>query len=92
MKDLDEMLGGGIYRGSTTLVTGAPGTTKTTFASGVAASASLRGEKVLYICFDEAPEEIVRNMKSVNIHLTDAVKNHTLHMGKRSFHAVIDSQ
>ncbi|MEQ9394052.1 circadian clock protein KaiC [Haliea sp.] len=80
MADLDEMLGGGIFRGSTTLVTGAPGTTKTTFASGVAASASQRGEKVLYICFDEAPEEIVRNMKSVNIHLADAVKNHTLHM------------
>lgn len=78
--DLDEMLGGGIFRGSTTLLTGSPGTTKTTLASSIAATACQRNEKVLFICFDESPEEIVRNMTSVNIDLEEAVKTGKLQM------------
>lgn len=66
---LDNMLGAGIFRGSTTLLTGAPGTSKTTLSGKFAEAACQRGERTLYICLDESPHEIVRNLKSVNIDL-----------------------
>lgn len=72
---LDSMLEGGLLRGSATLVTGAPGTSKTTLAGKFAEAACKRGERALYICFDEAGKEIVRNLRSVNIHLGPFVKN-----------------
>jgi circadian clock protein KaiC len=40
---LDQMLGGGLFRGSSTLITGAPGTSKTTLAGLFAESACRRG-------------------------------------------------
>jgi circadian clock protein KaiC len=66
---LDNMLGAGIFRGSTTLLTGAPGTSKTTLSGKFAEAACQRGERTLYICLDESPHEIARNLKSVNIDL-----------------------
>jgi len=64
---LDHMLGAGIFRGSTTLLTGAPGTSKTTLSGRFAEAACQRGERTLYICLDESPHEIVRNLASVSI-------------------------
>lgn len=64
---LDEMLDGGYYRGSNVLLTGAPGTAKSTLAGAFAAAACRRGERVLYVSFDEAAPEIVRNLASVNV-------------------------
>jgi len=66
---LDEVLGGGLYRGATTLISGAPGTAKTTLAASMAAAAAGRGERVLYLSFDELGDRIVRNMESVGISL-----------------------
>jgi circadian clock protein KaiC len=66
---LDRMLHGGYYRGTSTVVTGASGTAKTTLAGAFAEAACGRGETALYICFDEGGEEIVRNLRSVGIDL-----------------------
>ncbi len=66
---LDTMLGGGLLRASATLVTGAPGTAKTTLAGRIAEAACRRGERVLYVGFDESGEEIERNLESVGIRL-----------------------
>lgn len=77
---LDEMLGGGLYRGSGTLITGAPGTSKTTLAGKFAESACLRGERTLFVSFDEAPEPIARNLASVGIRLKPHVKSGLLRM------------
>lgn len=66
---LDEMLTGGYYRGSSVLVTGAPGTAKTTLAGSFVQAACARGEKALYVSFDEAADQIVRNLSSVAIDL-----------------------
>jgi circadian clock protein KaiC len=62
---LDTMLDGGYYRGSGVLISGAPGTAKTTLAGAFARAACERGERVLYVSFDEAASQIVRNMRSV---------------------------
>jgi circadian clock protein KaiC len=71
---LDVMLGGGIFRGSSTLITGAPGTAKTTLAAKFAESACRRGERTLYVSFDEGQATMVRNLTSVGIHLEKFLK------------------
>jgi circadian clock protein KaiC len=66
---LDRMLGGGIIRTTTTIITGEPGTAKTTLAGAFCEAANRRGERTLYVAFDESAEEIVRNVRSVGIDL-----------------------
>ncbi|MGZ4550386.1 MAG: circadian clock protein KaiC [Blastococcus sp.] len=67
--DLDDMLGGGVYGGSTVLVSGSAGTGKTTLAAQAVEAACARGEKALFVSFEESPAQIVRNMRSVGIDL-----------------------
>ena len=64
---LDAMMSGGYHRGSAVLISGAPGTAKSTLAAAFAAASSARGERTLYVSFDEPAEQIVRNMRSVGI-------------------------
>ncbi len=67
---LDEMLGiGGYYRGSSVLISGLAGTGKSTFASSFVDAACARGERALYFAFEESPDQVVRNMRSVGIDL-----------------------
>ena len=77
---LDQMLGGGLFRGSSTLITGAPGTSKTTLAGLFAESACRRGERTLFVSFDEGGERVRRNLKSVGIQLDPHVKSGMLQM------------
>jgi circadian clock protein KaiC len=77
---LDEMLYGGILRGSTTMITGNPGTAKTTLSGAFAEAAARRGDRTVYVAFDESAEEIVQNLTSVNIHLQEHIDNGTLRM------------
>ncbi len=68
--DLDAMLGiGGFYRGSSVLISGLAGTGKSTFAAAFVACACDRGERCLYFAFEESPDQVVRNMRSVGIDL-----------------------
>jgi circadian clock protein KaiC len=67
---LDTMLGGkGFYRGSSILISGTAGTGKSTLASHFANATCQRGERCLYFAFEESPNQIVRNMKSVGVDL-----------------------
>ena len=67
---LDTMLGGkGYYRGSSILVTGTPGTGKTSVAATFVDAACRRGESCLYFAFEESREQIFRNMRSIGIDL-----------------------
>jgi circadian clock protein KaiC len=77
---LDTMLGGGLFRGSSTLITGVPGTSKTTLAGKFAEAACKRGERTLFVSFDEGPEPIQRNLQSVGIQLKPHVKSGLLRM------------
>ena len=77
---LDAMLGGGVFRGSNTLITGAPGTSKTTLAGKFAESACRRGERTLFVSFDEGGERIQRNLTSVGIQLQAYVKSGLLRL------------
>ena len=67
---LDKMLEGkGYYRGSTVLVSGTAGVGKTSVAAHFAEAACKRGERVLYFCFEESPNQFMRNMLSIGINL-----------------------
>jgi len=67
---LDDMLGGqGFYRGSSILVSGTAGTGKTSLCGHMADAACRRGEKVLYLSFEESSKQIVRNLGSIGIDL-----------------------
>ena len=67
---LDAMLGiGGYFRGSSVLISGLAGTGKSTFAAAFAAAACDRGERCLYFAFEESPDQVIRNMRSVGIDL-----------------------
>jgi circadian clock protein KaiC len=80
---LDEMLGGaGFYRGSTVLVSGSAGTGKTSVAAQFVSAACARGERCLYVLFEESPRQLIRNMASVGIDLQRAYEQ-----GLLQFHA-----
>ena len=67
---LDEMLGGdGFYRGSSILVSGTAGTGKSSIAASFLEAACARGEKSLYFAFEESPDQIMRNMRSIGVDL-----------------------
>jgi circadian clock protein KaiC len=63
------MLGGGYHRGDHVLVSGAPGSAKSTLCALFAAASCERGDRTLYVSFDEGANQIVRNGRSVGIEL-----------------------
>ncbi|RYF28823.1 MAG: hypothetical protein EOO23_07290 [Comamonadaceae bacterium] len=77
---LDVMFKGGYYRGSSILVTGAPGTAKSTLSGAFAEAACVRGEPTLFVSFDSDSLEIVRNLSSVGIKLGRFQKSGLLQM------------
>lgn len=70
---LDAVLGGGFRQGSSILIAGSTGTGKTTIANIFVKAACDRGEKVLYLGFEESEEAMVGNMLSPGIDLQPAI-------------------
>jgi circadian clock protein KaiC len=67
---LDAMLGGsGYYRGSTILVSGTAGSGKSSLCAHFADATCQRGERVLYISYEESPQQIERNMGVIGLDL-----------------------
>jgi circadian clock protein KaiC len=62
------------------LITGFPGTAKTTLSGSFAEAACLRGEKTMFVSFDSDGSEVVRNLSSVGIRLDRFVKSGLLQM------------
>ena len=60
-KELDEMCGGGFFRDSVTLVSGATGTGKTLTVSQFLQGGAAAGEKCLLLAFEESRDQLVRN-------------------------------
>jgi circadian clock protein KaiC len=68
---LDAMLSaGGYYRGSSVLISGGSGTGKTIMSAHFASAVCSRGERCLYFAFEEGPDQIMRNVRSVGVDLT----------------------
>ena len=77
---LDTMLGGGYYRGANVLITGFPGTAKTTLSGAFAEAACRRGERTMFVSFDSDGTEVIRNLASVGIRLDRYKKSGRLRM------------
>ncbi|WP_336515058.1 circadian clock protein KaiC [Pollutibacter soli] len=68
--ELDEMLGGkGFYKGSSILVSGTAGTGKTSIVATTVNAACNRNERCLFFAFEESPQQIIRNMRSIGLDL-----------------------
>jgi circadian clock protein KaiC len=85
---LDTMLGGrGFYRGSSILLSGTAGTGKTSLSATFAAATCRRGERCLYLSFEESPSQIMRNMATLGINLQQWLKKGLLQFQTvRPFH------
>jgi circadian clock protein KaiC len=78
---LDAMLGGdGFYRGSSILISGTAGTGKTSLAAHFAHATCARGERCLYLAFEESPAQLVRNMRSIGVDIEPWLKKGLLRM------------
>jgi circadian clock protein KaiC len=73
--ELDKMLGGkGYFRGSSILITGTAGTGKTSMGAHFVDAACRRGDRCLFFAFEESPQQIVRNMQSIGLDLSQWIK------------------
>jgi circadian clock protein KaiC len=77
---LDEKLGGGYLRGTCTLVSGSPGTSKTSLASTFILAACQRGLRSMFVSFDESADQIVANMQSIGVDLEPHIASGLLTM------------
>jgi len=69
VRRLDSMLAGGIYRGSSVLISGTAGSGKSSLSAHFAKATCERDERCLYLSFEESPAQIKRNMKSIGLDL-----------------------
>ena len=76
---LDAMLGGkGAYRGSSVLISGTAGTGKTSLTAAFANANCGRGERCLFLAFEESESQLLRNMDSIGIDLAPWLKQDLL--------------
>jgi len=75
---LDEILGGGFRQGSSVLISGPSGSGKTTLAFTLSIAAAKRGERVIYISFEQSEPALISEMRSVGFDLESLVKKGTM--------------
>ena len=70
--EIDKMCGGGIFRDSIILVSGATGTGKTLMVAKLTEAAIQRDQRVLLFAYEESRAQLVRNAASWGVGLPDA--------------------
>ena len=75
LPELDNLLGGGLDRGTTTLIMGPAGTGKSALAAQYAAAAAGRGENVLFLIFEESRETLYARTRALGIPLPEQVES-----------------
>lgn len=76
--ELDQMLHGGLERGTVTIVTGPSGVGKTTLASYFMTAAAARGERSVLYTFEERVETILRRSEALKIPLRALIARNDL--------------
>jgi circadian clock protein KaiC len=78
---LDDLIGGGIYDGSTTMVVGVSGAGKTVLGTQLLLEGALKqGKRGLLVSLDEHPAQIIRNAATLGINLREQIDAGTLHI------------
>jgi circadian clock protein KaiC len=73
VRELDQLLGGGLERSTSTLIVGAAGTGKSTIASQFVSAAAARGDRAAMFIFDESVDTLLTRSDSLGIPLRDAI-------------------
>ncbi|MFT3744503.1 MAG: circadian clock protein KaiC [Pyrinomonadaceae bacterium] len=75
VEKLDDLFdGNGVYRGSSILLTGSPGTGKSSLAVAFVVAACERGENAVFFSYEESADQLVRNARSIGFELGKYVK------------------
>ncbi len=69
--ELDDLLGGGVDRGTTTLMIGPPGSGKSTVALKYASAAAARGDHAAVFAFDESRSILLSRMSGLGIPINE---------------------
>jgi KaiC/GvpD/RAD55 family RecA-like ATPase len=80
---LDGIIGGGLPKGSTTLIVGGPGTGKTIFCSQFLWHGLVNNENCMFVTFEEKPEDIKSDVISFGWDFAEYEKKRKLIMGYR---------
>ncbi len=80
--ELDELLHGGLQRGTITVLAGPTGTGKTTVGLLFMKEAAGRGERSVVYTFEEEPEVLMRRAEAINIPVKAMVERNTLEVVK----------
>jgi circadian clock protein KaiC len=75
---LDALLGGGYLRASSILISGAPGTSKSSLGASFLESACRAGKTGLLVSFDESASQIVAHMRSIGLDLAPHIESGAL--------------
>jgi circadian clock protein KaiC len=67
--ELDMLLGGGLERGTSTLIAGAAGTGKSSLATQFAVAAARRGQRAALYLFDESPQTLFSRSAALDMDL-----------------------
>ncbi len=78
LEPLDALLGGGLARGTSTLILGPAGTGKSTIANQYAVAAATRGERTAFFLFDESIETLFERSSSLGMDLESMLKDRRL--------------
>jgi circadian clock protein KaiC len=65
---LDSLLGGGVHRGTSTLLSGPPGCGKSTLALQYAGAAAARGDHAATFIFDETQDALLTRARHIGLH------------------------
>ena len=78
IEGLDRLLGGGIDRGTTTLIAGSSGVGKTTVGMSFLVEAARRGERGVVYTFEEGVEEIILRCESIGLGVRSLIERDLL--------------
>ena len=78
IQGFDELIDKGIPSGSQVLVSGGPGTLKTTFCMQILVNKAKQGKKALFLSFEESQKDLLRNVSDFNWDIKDLIKQDKL--------------
>ncbi|MFA9431738.1 circadian clock protein KaiC [Egicoccus sp. AB-alg2] len=78
--ELDAMCGGGFFRDSVVIVAGATGSGKTLVATTFLVDGLARGERALFVGFEESAGQVQRNMRNWSSDIGDALEQGRLEL------------
>jgi len=78
--ELDKLLGGGLERGTSTLLSGGPGTGKSTISAQYAVAAARRGERAAMFLFDESAVTMKKRLRGLDLDVEPLMKSGLLTM------------